>query len=178
MVIIQSEILRVNGRSRLSAYRQGVIPGYIKRYGMSLAEARFWAGKHGHLMHEDEVNNLVVSVGKAMVGDLLIDVEGTGLTYHAIGTGNTAPSAGDTALTTESARKAITAKSRSGNVLTLSTFYLAAESTYSIAEIGIFGGSTAGVTADSGKLFSHFLQTYDNSAGAFDLTFDYSITIG
>lgn len=109
---------------------------------------------------------------------MLIDEESTGLTYHALGTSNTAPAVGDSQLGSEQARKTWTSRSRSGAQIALSVFYLASESTHAIKECGVFGGSTAGAAANSGELFSHYLQTYDNSGGSVDLTFDYLLTIG
>jgi len=123
--------------------------------------------------------NLITTVGKGLVGDMLIDASGydTGLTYQAIGTSNTAPTVSDTQLGAEAARKAVTSKSRSGNEITLSTFFTAAESSYNIQEAGIFGHD-ASSTPNSGVLFSHWLVNFDNSSGAYDLTFDYVLTIG
>jgi hypothetical protein len=124
--------------------------------------------------------NLIVTVGKQLVGDMMMDETGydTGLTYHAIGSNATAPVVGDTTLNTEEARKAVTAKSRLVNVVTWTTFFTAGESTYSILESGIFGHSTASAAADSGILFSRYLVTFDNSGGTYDLTFEYILTIG
>ncbi len=124
--------------------------------------------------------NLIVTVGKQLVGDMLIDTGGydTGLTYCAIGSDATAPVVGDTTLTVEEARKAITSRTRLVNVITLATFFTAGESTYAIEEAGIFGHSTASAAPDSGILFSHWLVSYDNSGGLFDLTFTYILTIG
>jgi hypothetical protein len=124
--------------------------------------------------------NLIASVGKALVGDMLIDVGGydTGLTYCAIGSDATAPAVGDTTLTVEEARKAVTSKTRLANVITLATFFTAGESTYNIQEAGMFGHSTATAAVDSGILFSHWLVAFDNSLGAWDLTFSYVLTIG
>ena len=127
-----------------------------------------------------EGHNLIVTVGKSLMGDMLIDEAGydTGLTYQAIGSDNTAPAIGDTVLAVEEARKAITSKSRATNEITYSTFFTAAESTYAIEEAGIFGHSTAGAGADSGVLFSHWLVSFDNSGGLYDITIDYVLTIG
>jgi hypothetical protein len=127
-----------------------------------------------------EGKNLIVTAGKQLVADMLKDTSGydTGLTYQAIGTDDTAPAITDTALGTESARKAITSKTRSGNELTFSTFFTAAESTYTIASAGVFGHSTASATPDSGVLFSHWLVSFDNSGGLYDLTLDYILTLG
>ncbi len=126
-----------------------------------------------------EGDNLRVTVGKQLLGDMLIDRSGydTGLTYQAIGTGTTAVAITDTQLTTESARLAITSRTRAGTVITFSTFFTAAQSTYNIKEAGIFGHSTASGSANSGILFSHWLVSFDNSGGLFDITFDYILSV-
>jgi hypothetical protein len=131
----------------------------------------------GAPIYQQTVNNLVVTAGKSMVAALLVDTETTGLTYHAIGTDATAPALADTTLGTETARKAWTIRSRASSTITLEVFYLAAEATFDIAEAGVFGGSTASATPDSGTLFSHYLQPYDNSAGLVDLTFEYVLEV-
>lgn len=126
-----------------------------------------------------EGTNRIVTLGLAFISNHLIDtsaVYDVGLTYCAIGTNNTAPTAGDAALGTEVSRKAITSRTILGVESTFSTFFTAAESTYNIKEGGLFGGSGASGTPDSGILFSHWLVAYDNSSGLFDLTFDYVLT--
>ncbi len=127
-----------------------------------------------------EGKNLIVTVGKELIGQMLIDASGydTGFTYQAIGTSTTAPAAGDLKLTVEAARKAITSRTRSGNEVTFSTFFTAAESTYNIKEAGVFGHSTASASANTGVLFSHWLVSFDNSGGVYDITIDYILTIG
>ncbi|MDD5081787.1 MAG: hypothetical protein PHU08_00295 [Dehalococcoidales bacterium] len=127
-----------------------------------------------------EGGNLVTTVGKQLVGDMLIDRTGydTGLTYCAIGSDNTAPAITDTTLTVEEARKAITSRTRAGNDITLSTFFTAAEATYAIEEAGVFGHSTASAAADSGVLASHFLVSFDNTGGLYDITVQLTWTIG
>ena len=127
-----------------------------------------------------EGKNLVTTAGKELVGDLLIDRTDydTGMTYHAIGSDATAVAVSDTTLTVEEARKAITSRTRSGAVITFSTFFTAAECTYDIQEAGVFGHSTASATPDSGILCSHYLVDFDNSGGLYDLTFDLVWTVG
>ncbi len=159
--------LRVAGRSRLCAYPAGTLRDYLDN-----------AKELPTPLYETRSPNLVVSTGKGLVGDLLLDVESVGLTYHAIGTGTTAPAAGDTALDTEAARKLWTSKTRTGSVITYSVFYLASECAFDIKEVGVFGGSTASGIAESGVLFARLLQSYDNSAGLVDLTFEYELSIG
>jgi hypothetical protein len=165
--------IHIQGRSILRAWHPGVLQHYMAQ------ERTLWAAEKlafRHLAFESVVNNLVVTTGKQLVGDILVDVESTGLTYHAIGTGTATPAIGNTQLGAEVKRKVWTARSRSGPSVDLSVFYLAAESTYYIKEAGVFGGSTASSTANSGTLFSRYLQSYDNSGGTYDLTFDYTVT--
>lgn len=154
-----------------------ITPDKVGFYGRGILTAR-------HIKTGKEIvivkNNLIVTVGLQLVGDLLIDKSGydTGLTYQAIGTSATSPAVGDTTLTAEAARKAITTRTRSGADCTFTTFFTAAESTYAIEEAGVFGHSTATASADSGVLFSHWLVSFNNSGGTYDLTFDYVLTIG
>jgi len=154
--------------------RTGITP--VLR-GMTLPEAIHEAVKRGLCVHEQTVDNLVVTAGKQWLADLLVDEESAGIAYHELGTGTTTPALTDTALTTAVVRKALTSKARSGNQVQASVFYLASESTYAVKEAGIFGGALATSTPGSGRMLCHYLQTYDNSAGAYDLTFEYTLTI-
>ncbi len=135
--------------------------------------------KTGRVVAQIKTKNLICTVGKQLVGDMLIDLAGydTGLTYCAIGTSTTAPTIADIVLGAEAARKAITSKARVGNDITFSTFFPSGDCTFDIQECGIFGHSTAGAGADTGVLFAHALIAYDNGAGSYDLTFDWTITI-
>jgi len=169
--------LILKGRSVMRGWKAGVIPALLAQ-GMTLKQAQTEARRLGELIYERAVSNLIVTAGKGLVGDLMVDEESAGLAYHAIGTGTTTPSVSDTTLTTEVKRKLWASRDRTGNMVELSAFYPATECTYNIKEAGVFGGSTAGATPNSGTLFSHYLQSYDNSAGSVDLTFDYSVEIG
>lgn len=121
--------------------------------------------------------NLIVNTGLYLVGDILRNsgVQ-TSLTYHSIGTDDTTPLVTDTLLNNEVSRKQFVVRTRSLSIVTFSVFYLASESTYVIEECGVWGGA-ASATLDSGILFAHYLQNFDNSLGSFDLTFDYELTI-
>ena len=132
-----------------------------------------------------EGHNLIVTVGKTMVGNALIDLAAqwdTGLTYCALGADNTAPAIGQTQLVDEGGgaamRKTITSKTAVVNEFTFSTFFTKAQSTLAIEEAAMFGSSTAGAGENSGVMFSRWLVSFDNSLGNFDLTFDYVLTIG
>ena len=137
--------------------------------------------KTGKVVKVIKARNLVVTVGMAFVGGMLIDKDSDhdiGLVKGAIGTNDTTPALSDTQLGTEVARKTITSRSRTGNEITCSTFFTAAESSYNLKEAGIFGSALATETANSGKLFAHWLSSFDNSAGDYDLTYEYTLIIG
>ena len=161
------------GTRRLGKYGEIYQPGNRYRFmGRPVLDL-------GKITFQDTGRNIVVTDGLEFIGDMLIDtsaVYDTGLTYCAEGTENTAVAASDAALGTEAARKAITSRSRSGVVITLSTFFTAGEANDAIEEAGVFGGSGAGAGADSGVLFSHWLVSYDNSGTTSDITFDYVLT--
>ncbi len=168
--------IKLSGKSTLRAFERGAIRYWMDK-SLDLNEAIAEAVKRGLCVHEQTVDNLVVTTGKQLMAELLSGEESTGVAYHEIGTGVTAPALTDVALTTSALRKAVTNKARSGNQVQVSTFYLASECTLAIKEAGVFGGDAATGTAGSGKMLCHYLQSYDNSAGTYDLTFEYTLTI-
>lgn len=168
------EPFSIAGTLVVRSFPKGIISDLLKQ-GHSVADAI--ALNAEKQLAEVQEHNLVVTVGKTLVGNLLTGKESTGITTIAIGTGSTAAAVGNTQLQTEVGRKAITDKIVSGATVTLSTFFLASECTFAITEIGFFG-ALATLVANSGTLFSRILLTYDNSAGLYDLTFEYTLTIG
>lgn len=143
-----------------------------------------WELKARHIITGEVITlrgeNLIVTAGKTLLAEMITDQTGfdTGLTYQAIGTNATAPNIGNTTLGTESARQPVTSKTFVANEASFSTFFTAAQSTYNIKEAGVFGHSTATGTLGTGVLFSHWLVSFDNSGGLYDLTFTYIVTIG
>ncbi len=127
-----------------------------------------------------ENHNLITTVGKGLLADMMIDKAGydTGLTVQAEGTGVAAPALGDTTLTTEAARLVCTSRSRLLNVATYSTFFTAAQANDNIKEAGILGHDAEADGDPAGILFSHWLVSFDNSGALYDLTFSYVLTIG
>lgn len=177
LLMPRGEGIAVGGTGTVWLWRAGVIPRLLNA-GYSMRAARIMALNAGALGEMHRTHNLVVTAGKGLIADLLIDTHDGGLTYCALGTGTTAPAVGQTTLATEAARKAYTLRSRAANVVSISTFFLASEASYNIREVGHFGGPSAGASADSGTLFSRYLQSVDNAGGTYDLTFDYDLTIG
>jgi len=165
-----SQVLTISGRYVVRAYPKGLIGAALGR-GLTLADAVACVPAAAQV----ESRNMLVSVGLGLAGDALIDAA-VGVTYHAFGTGSTAPVMGNTALGTEAGRKIWVTRTRSGAVVTFSVFYAAASCTYYIREVGSFGGA-ASATPGSGTLFNRALLDYDNSGGANDLTFDLTLTL-
>jgi hypothetical protein len=127
-----------------------------------------------------ENHNIICNEGLQLIAAFAIDESATydtGLTYCEIGTGSTAPAAANTTMTTYANRIAVTSKSRSSYDVTISSFFTAAQSTYNIAEAGLYGGGDAGAAPASGLLFSHFLASYNNSSGLYDITITYILTV-
>lgn len=174
----EKSTLKFTGRSILRAWEPGLIPKLVAQ-GYTLRQAQQIAKVTGALRYRSEVTNLIVTVGLRMAIDWAIDVEATGLTIHAIGTGTAAPALGDTTLGTEQERKLWSTRARIGTQGQFSVFYLGSESNYDLKEAGTFGGASALVgTPDSGKLWNRHLQPYDNSGGSpNDLTYDYEIDV-
>lgn len=100
---------------------------------------------HGELRGELRGENMVVTVGRNGVMDQLLAAPTIGKPTHmAVGTGATAPALGDAALGTESARVALTSKTRGANVVTFVGDYPAGTGTATLTEAGIFDAASAG----------------------------------
>ena len=103
--------------------------------------------------------NLTPTVGfaqitKAMSGNIAAIAE-IKVNYHALGTGSTAPAAGDTQLQTEAYRKLLSSQTYANNKAYYTAFYTAAEVSGTFDEIGLFiNGSAA---ANSGILWDRSL---------------------
>ena len=110
-----------------------------------------------------ESTNLIVTAGKNMIAARLAgEANNCNITYGAVGTDNTAPVVGNTTLGTELARKVLASISRSGNVISCTTFFSTSEAVGSIEEIGMFG-EAGSVTPDSGTMLNHLLLSFTKS---------------
>ena len=91
-----------------------------------------------------EIDNLVVTTGKAYVASRMKDATTTAMSHMAVGTGSTAAAAGDTALGNESARVALTSTTVSGaDVVYVATFG-AGTATAALTEAAILNASSSG----------------------------------
>ena len=95
------------------------------------------------------------------------------ITYVALGTSSTAPSASDTKLGSEVFRKKVTTYANGSSGEILITMYLAPGDTIgiNIQEVGFFGGSTATSAKDSGVLIAHGLYAHNPKTGLESITF-------
>lgn len=100
--------------------------------------------EHGIEKFRQEVKNLVVTTGKNLIASRLVGTASNVISHMAVGTGTTAPAAGDTTLVTELTRVAISSGTASGNVATYVATFAPGVGTGSINECGLFNASTAG----------------------------------
>lgn len=103
--------------------------------------------------------NLIRDARRGLVTDIKIK-------YVAIGTSNTAPSAGQTALLAETFRKALTSSGSPTNAEGLFTLYLAPGDAVGtgIQEVGWFAGAAAGAGAGSGVMVARGLYSHTKTA--------------
>lgn len=101
--------------------------------------------KHGKLKQTEKSHNLVVTAGLNHIADQLSASPGGGAMSHmAVGTGGGAAAAGDTTLTTENDRNALTSRTDSGAVVTYVGTWSAGDATAALTEAGIFNAGAAG----------------------------------
>lgn len=96
------------------------------------------------------------------------------INYSALGTGGGTPANGDTQLTTETYRKAISSATNTNNVAYCTAFYTAIETSGTFTEAALFMNATG--TANSGTLFSRVAISVTKTTSQ-TLTIDYTITI-
>jgi hypothetical protein len=105
--------------------------------------------ENGNIKDERFVDNLVVTAGLGYITERMVGTGSVVMSHMAIGTGSTAPAAGNTALVTQNARVALTSTTR---VLTTvandSVQYVASfpagTGTGALREAGIFNDPSAG----------------------------------
>lgn len=91
-----------------------------------------------------ECKNLVVSVGKSWIASRMINASSPTMSHMGVGTSAVVPSAGNTSLSAQVARVALTNTTRTTNQITYSAFFPAGIGTGSLTEAGIFNSSILG----------------------------------
>jgi hypothetical protein len=132
--MIQNRVI-VSGKVRLCAYNE-----------------------HGNLIFDHINNNLVVTTGIEHIADQMSDQGETQMSHAAVGTDNTAPASGQTALGTETARVALDSVTQSTTKVTYVATFGPGVGTGSLREAGIFNAASVGV------MLARHTYVYDKGA--------------
>lgn len=110
----------------------------------------------GNLKDERRINNLVVTTGKSYIAGVLGPTPPSLMNAMAIGTGTTAPAAGDTSLQTEIGTRASLTVSQTGGTPTVSytATFGPGNGTGALTEAGLFNSASSGGTMLARTTFS------------------------
>jgi hypothetical protein len=134
--------------------------------------------KTGRIKSVDKLDNMVVTLGKiGIASGLMGDTTKGYITYCAVGTSTTAPALTDTALIAELARKLISTREVNSNSAVFTTYFGTSEANGTLREAGLFGDSTASLTANSGRLYCRLAISRTKSS-ADTLTISWTLTVG
>ena len=90
--------------------------------------------KDGNIKYEKNEKNLVVSVGKEFIASRMIGTADNVMSHMAVGTNNTTPASGHTALLGEIGRAALVSSTTLNNVVTYSAMFAAGVGTGALTE--------------------------------------------
>tara|TARA_R100001377_G_scaffold83315_1_gene64660 strand:+ start:683 stop:1126 length:444 start_codon:yes stop_codon:yes gene_type:complete len=129
-------------------------------------------GPDGKIKYNEQVNNLVVTVGKNWIASRMFDTSiPADMSHMAVGTNNTAAAVGNTTLNTESARVALTSTTISTNTTAYVATFGAGTGTGALVEAGILNASSSGV------LLCRTVFSVVNKGADDTLTITWTITI-
>ena len=140
------------------------------------------AYKHGALWHVERVKNLVVTTGRDVVRDLILNF-GNAPNCLAVGKGTSTTTAGMTALETEHFRKYFTRRTSGGGRATYQTLLTTSEGNVTppdtLREAGLFVGAgfNGAALAVGGTLFARTTFTPIAKDNTITITFTWDITI-
>jgi len=101
--------------------------------------------KDGNIKTQRREENLVVSAGLNFICDRMEGVAEAVMSHMAVGSGATAPAAGNTALETQlGAREALDSTTVSSNTITYVASFEAGDGTGAVTEAGLFNAATGG----------------------------------
>lgn len=103
-------------------------------------------GPDGQVKEDHLLKNLVVDTGLNFIVNRMKDANATVMSHMTLGTGTTAPAAGNLTLETEiaGARVALTSTNVTSNQITYIASFAAGVGTGAVTESGIFNASTSG----------------------------------
>lgn len=140
----------------------------VKMTGKLSIELR---GPDGELKQSQEVENLVVTVGKNFIASRMKDATATAMSHMAIGTGAVAAAAGDTTLGAEVGRVALTSTTVTTNSVAYVATFPAGTGTGAITEAGILNAASVGT------LLCRTVFSVVNKAAADSLTITWTVTV-
>ncbi len=100
--------------------------------------------QNGQVKDTREIHNLVVTAGKEFIASRMVGATAAVMSHMAIGSGNTAAAAGQTALAAELGRVALASSAASGVVVTHAATFPPGTGTGAVVEAGIFNAASAG----------------------------------
>ena len=118
-----------------------------------------------------EVDNLVVTVGKNFVASRITGTSPAVMSHMGIGTTNTAAAAGDTALAAEAARVALASGTTSAAIVTYTATFPAGTGTGAIVEAGLFNAASAGT------MLARTVFAVINKGAADSMTITWTVTV-
>ena len=118
-----------------------------------------------------EVDNLVVTVGKNFVASRMAAASAGVMSHMAIGSGTTNPAASDTALQTELGRVSLTSGASSTNTVVYIATFAAGTGTGAVTEAGILNASSGGT------LLCRTEFSVVNKGSADSMTITWTITV-
>jgi len=126
---------------------------------------------------QQKIHNLITTLGKNVIRDLIGNDGISGIQYFAVGTGNTTPAIGDTLLDTEVFRGQITSFLKGSGTIT-AKYYLSSTqgNGNDLEEAGLFGRDATS-SADTGDLIARALFTQISKTSLLKITFTWLITI-
>lgn len=98
----------------------------------------------GNIKEIRKAKNLVVSSGKTYLASRAVGTSASIMSYMAIGTSTSTPTAADTTLGTEAGRVALASASNSANAITYTATFPAGTGTGAITEAAVLNASSAG----------------------------------
>lgn len=100
--------------------------------------------KNGNVKEERKINNLIVDTGLNFICDRMKNDE-TAMTHMALGSGTTAPAAGNTALESQlGSREALDSSTVTNNQIVYISSFEAGDATGAVSEAGIFNAASGG----------------------------------
>ena len=127
--------------------------------------------ENGQIKHEQEVKNLVVTVGKNFIASRMKDTTDTAMTHMAVGSGTTAAAVGDTTLGTELGRVSLTSTTVTTNNVAYVATFPAGTGTGAVTEAGLLNASS------SGTLLCRTVFSVINKGAADTLSITWTVTV-